>query len=118
MMLSMLTKLAVFSFFSINYLVLTTFAQKGALPHIEHRVGLWSVVHFLKINYLCALPRLHTRSRWSVCRWHGRWFVRLFLYIYYNFDNFIREGLPKKEGTRVRIPGLYHNTAWYGLYNN
>ena len=30
--------------------------------------------------------------------------------------NFIREGLPvcPKEGTRVRVLGLYHNMAWYG----
>ena len=27
--------------------------------------------------------------------------------------NFIRKVCPK-EGTRVRVLGVYHNTAWYG----
>ena len=28
--------------------------------------------------------------------------------------NFIKRKVYPKEGTRVRIPGMYHITTWYG----
>ena len=28
--------------------------------------------------------------------------------------NFIKRKVYPKEGTRVRIPGVYHITTWYG----
>ena len=57
------------------------FRQKRSIIHIEHRVGLWSVVHFLKINYLCALA--HTVSVVGVPLACGRsgLFVFIFLHL-------------------------------------
>ena len=33
---------------------------------------------------------------------------------YFDKDHFIKSKVYPKEGTRVRIPGMYHITTWYG----
>ena len=39
---------------------------------------------------------------------------RLFLLLLLRRTDFIRKKVCPKEGTRVRIPGVYHITTWYG----